>query len=94
MAILLIHYRTQDFGGWKEVFDRDPMDRGASGVTRHWIYRDADDPEHVILSLEFQTVLTARKFLNALEPVRDVSGVVQASVLEEAEVAVYGENDA
>lgn len=89
MAILLVEYRIQDFGGWKEVFDRDPMDRGGNGVTRHWIYRDADDPEHVILSLELRTAQAARTFLDALEPVRDVSGVVQASVLEEAEAAAY-----
>jgi hypothetical protein len=24
MTILLIEYRTPDFGGWKEMFDRDP----------------------------------------------------------------------
>jgi hypothetical protein len=89
MAILLVDYRTEDFRGWKEVFDRDPMDRGRSGVTRHWIYRDADDPAHVILSLEFRTAQAARAFLDALEPVRDVSGVVHAWVLEEAEATTY-----
>lgn len=89
MAILQIDYRTRDFGGWKEMFDRDPMDRRGRGVTRHWVYRDADDPEHVILSLEFPTAQAARTFLDALEPVRDVSGVVRASVLEEADAAAY-----
>jgi hypothetical protein len=89
VAILLIEYRTPDFPRWKDVFDRDPMDRRGSGATRHWIYRDADDPEHVILSLEFPTAQGARTFLDALEPVRDVSGVVRASVLEEADAAAY-----
>jgi hypothetical protein len=67
MAILLVEYRTPDFEGWKEVFDRDPMDRQGSGVTRHWIYRDADDPNHVILSLEFASAQAARTFLDLLE---------------------------
>jgi hypothetical protein len=89
MSILLVDYRIRDFGGWKEMFDRDPMDRGGRGVTRHWIYGDADDPEHVILSLEFRTAQAARTFLAALEPVRDVSGVIQASILEEAEAVTY-----
>jgi hypothetical protein len=85
MAILLVEYRTPDFEGWKEVFDRDPMDRQGSGVTRHWIYRDADDPNHLILSLEFASAQAARTFLDLLEPVREVSGVVEAWVMEEAE---------
>jgi hypothetical protein len=89
MTILLIEYRTPDFAAWKEMFDRDPMDRGAHGVTQHWIYQDADDANHNILSLEFPSAEKAKAFLNALEPVRDVSGVVQAWVLEESEAAEY-----
>jgi hypothetical protein len=89
MTILLVEYRTPDFAGWKVMFDRDPMHRGAHGATRHWIYQDADDPNHVILSLEFPSVEKAKEFLSALEPVRDVSGVVQAWVLGESEAAEY-----
>jgi hypothetical protein len=77
MTILLIEYRTPDFGGWKEMVDRDPMDREGHGVTRHWLYQDADDPTHIMLSLEFPSTDKARVFLSALAPVRDVSGVVR-----------------
>jgi hypothetical protein len=35
MTILLIEYRTPHFAGWKEVFDRDPMDRAGHAVARH-----------------------------------------------------------
>jgi hypothetical protein len=89
MAILLLEYRVQDFAGWKEMFDRDPMDRGGSGVTRHWLYRDAGDPGHLFLSMEFPTEDEATGFLAALEPVREVSGVVGASILEETDTATY-----
>ena len=89
MAILLVEYRTQDFAGWKEMFDRDPLGRGGSGVTRRWIYRDVDDPGHLVLSTEFPTAEGAKSFLGALKPVRDISGVVGTSVLEEAEAATY-----
>jgi hypothetical protein len=65
------------------------MDRGAHGVSRHWIYQDAEDPSHVLLNLEFQTVDEANAFLKALEPVGEVSGVAEASVLREAEATTY-----
>jgi hypothetical protein len=89
MAILLIEYRTPNFAEWKGMFDRDPMDRGGHGVTRHWLYQEAGDPNHIILSLEFPSAERAKAFLNALEPVRDVSGVVLAWVLDESETAEY-----
>jgi hypothetical protein len=48
------------------MFDRDLMDRGCHGVTRHWLYQDADDPTHNMLSLEFLSTEKARVFLSAL----------------------------
>jgi hypothetical protein len=83
MAILLIDYRVADYGAWKAVFDRDPMGRASHGVTSHRIYRDADDPAHVMLSMEFSTAEEADAFRTALQPVWDVSGARQGWVLRE-----------
>lgn len=89
MAMLLIDYRVVDFAGWKAVFDQDPMGRKPHGVTRHWLYRDAEDPNHLILSLEFPSADQATTFRNLLQPVWEVSGAGQAWVLQEAEAATY-----
>jgi hypothetical protein len=80
MAILLIDYRVADFAGWKAVFDQDPMGRKPHGVTHHWLYRDSDDPNHLMLSLEFPSADQAKSFLNqpALQQVWDRSGAGQA----------------
>jgi hypothetical protein len=84
MAILLIEYRVEDFDGWKEVFDSDPMRRSEHGVTQHWIYRDTEDPQRVFLSLEFRSPQEANAFRQALRPVWDMSGAGEAWVLTEA----------
>ncbi|MBN1628878.1 MAG: hypothetical protein JW990_03870 [Thermoleophilia bacterium] len=84
MAMLLIEYRVDDYAGWKAVFDQDPMGRSAQGVTRHCIYRDSEDPNHLMLSLEFATADEAHTFRKALEPVWDMSGARRAWVLQEA----------
>jgi hypothetical protein len=34
MHVLRIEYSVPDFDEWKKVFDSDPADRKASGVTR------------------------------------------------------------
>jgi heme-degrading monooxygenase HmoA len=91
MAVLMIEYQVPDFASWKQIFDRDPMGRKPHGVTRHWIYQDADDPNHVMLSMEFGSAEDARRFLNepAFQQVWDRSGARQAWVLEEAEATTY-----
>jgi heme-degrading monooxygenase HmoA len=91
MALLTIEYQVPDFAGWKQIFDKDPMGRSSHGVTRHWIYQDADNPNHVMLSMEFGSADDARRFLNepAFQQVWDRSGARRAWVLEEAEAATY-----
>jgi hypothetical protein len=89
MTMLLIEYRVQDFAGWKAVFDQDPLGRKPHGVTHHRLYRDADDPDHLMLSLEFPAAAQAKAFLDLLRPVWEVSGVAQAWVLQETEAATY-----
>jgi uncharacterized protein YciI len=85
MEILLIEYTVADYDAWRAVFDRDPMGRASYGVTRHRVYRDADDPTHVLLRLECRTVEDANAFRAALQPVWDVSGAGRAWVLDEAD---------
>ena len=85
MATLVIEYRVEDYARWKSTFDRDPMGRTAHGVTSYRIQRDAEDPNHLMLSLEFASSEAARLFLATLRSVWEISGAEQAWVLEEAE---------
>jgi hypothetical protein len=87
MPMLLIDYRVQDVVGWRAIFDQDPVGRARHGVTRHWIYQDAEDPNHLMLSLEFPSAEHAKVFRKALEPVWEASGARQAWVLEQAAAA-------
>lgn len=85
MAMLLIEYRVGDFAEWKAIFDQDPLGRSTHGVTRHRIYQDPDDPNHLMVSLEFPSTDQARSFptLPALRQVWERSGAGQAWVLQE-----------
>jgi hypothetical protein len=89
MTILLIEYRVTDVAEWTAVFDQDPMGRKAAWVSHHWIYQDCDDPNHLMLSLEFPSAEKAKTFCNVLQPVWDMSGAGQAWVLQESETATY-----
>jgi hypothetical protein len=53
MTILRIEHRIQNFEGWKKAFDADPIERKKSGVKSYRVCRPADDPNLVIVDLEF-----------------------------------------
>ena len=54
MYTLQIEHAIKDFGMWKTAFDRDPVNRAASGVTAHRISRPVDDPHYVVVELDFE----------------------------------------
>ena len=53
MHILQIEHRVNDFDTWKQAFDSDPVGRQQGGVRRYRVLRPTDDPNHVIVDLEF-----------------------------------------
>jgi hypothetical protein len=63
------------------------MRHARHGVTRHWIYQDYEDPNHIMVSLEFPSAQQAKTFRKALQPMWEVSGARQAWVLEQAAAA-------
>ena len=66
MHVLQIEHPIRDFGTWKETFDRFSYFRQQSGVRRHQVFRPTDDPNYVIIELEFDSSSEAESFLAAL----------------------------
>ena len=94
MPILRIEHPVPDFDGWKRAFDSDPVGRERSGVRRYHILRSLDDPNYVMIDLEFDTKGEAEALLAAMREVwRRVAGSVmsnpQARIVEVAETKVY-----
>jgi hypothetical protein len=67
MPILLIQHQVADFDAWKRnAFDTDPIGRAAGGVRKHRISRSADDPNDLIIELEFASMPEAEAMRAAL----------------------------
>jgi hypothetical protein len=66
MIVLQIEHKVSNFDGWKNLFDSDPIGRKRSGTRRYRIYRPMDDPNYVIIDLEFDTLAEAEAALAAL----------------------------
>lgn len=78
MVILRIEHPVPDYATWKQAFDSDPVGRQRSGVRRFQILRSLDDPNFVMIDLEFGTKGAAEALLAAM---REVWGRVQGTVM-------------
>ena len=66
MPILQIENAVRDYDAWKQAFDSDPVGREQGGVRRYRVLRPTDDPNYVIVDLEFDSAGAAEAFLRAL----------------------------
>ena len=94
MYILRIEHPVPSFDGWKKAFDSDPVGREKSGVRRYQILRQIDDPNYVMIDLEFDTVGQAEGLLAAMRAVWGrVEGTImmnpQARIAEAVETIEY-----
>jgi hypothetical protein len=67
MYTLQIEHGIKDFAMWKEAFDRDPVNREASGVVSYRIYQPLDDSHYVVVELDFGEVGQAEQLLANLK---------------------------
>ena len=67
MPIVRIEHAVPSFEKWKKVFDSDPADRKGSGVRRYQILRLHDEPNYVMIDLEFDSINEAEVFLRTMQ---------------------------
>jgi hypothetical protein len=69
MYVVRIEHAVPDFERWKRAFDSDPADRKSSGVRRYRVLRSHQDPNYVMIDLEFDGLPEAEAFLRSMERV-------------------------
>ena len=66
MIVLQIEHKVPNFDGWKKAFESDPINRKRSGVVNYNIFRPINDPNYVIIDLQFDTLQEAEDTLTSL----------------------------
>ncbi len=69
MYILSIEHAIPDYANWKRAFDSDPVGREKMKVRRYQILRPLDNPNYVMINLEFDTAGDAEALLTAMRAV-------------------------
>jgi len=67
MFTLHIEHSVGDYDAWKRLFDADPLNRAASGVTAFRVMRTVDDPNIVWIDLDLGSRAAADTMKTALE---------------------------
>ena len=80
MHVLRIGYPIPDYDAWKAAFDRDLLDRKGSGVRRYRVLRAADDPNYVLIDLDFHEAGDAQAYLDALRRAVYSSGAASSAI--------------
>ena len=94
MTILRIEHPVPDYEAWKQAFDGDPAGRERSGVRRYTVMRAIDDPNYVLIDLEFDSRAGAEALLASMRVVWDrVAGTImsdpEARIVETVETKQY-----
>jgi hypothetical protein len=63
MFMLRVEHAVPDYEQWKHAFDSNPVGRERGGVRRYQILRAVEDPNYVMIDLEFDDAATATAFL-------------------------------
>jgi hypothetical protein len=63
---LRIEHTVGNYESWKKMFDNDPIGRQKSGVRRYRVLRTAEDPNYVMIDLEFDGQKEADNVRSAL----------------------------
>jgi heme-degrading monooxygenase HmoA len=65
MPFVLVRHKVQDYAKWKPVFDEHGATRKASGSKGGHLFRSADDPNDLVILLEWDDEKKARQFVQS-----------------------------
>ena len=67
MANLLVKHRVKDYAKWKAEYDANGDTRGANGSKGARLFRNAADPNEIVVLFEWDDLGNARRFTESPE---------------------------
>ncbi len=77
MPYILVRHKVEDYAKWKPIFDEDGVNRKAGGSKGSQLLRNADDPNELLILMEWDDLGKARQFTQspALREAMERAGV-------------------
>lgn len=90
MPYFLVRHKVKDYATWKPVYDEHGAIRKAAGCQGTIVFRMADDPNNVIVLLEWDNLEKAQQFTQS-DDLRET--MQRAGVLEKPDIYFLNEAD-
>ncbi|MGZ7160961.1 MAG: antibiotic biosynthesis monooxygenase [Methanobacterium sp.] len=65
MHYMLIIHKVEDYDKWRTVFDENETSRRNNGSKGAHVFRNADNPNEIVILFEWDNVDNARKFFES-----------------------------
>ncbi len=77
MPYILVRHKVEDYAKWKPIFDEDGVNRKAGGSKGAQLFRNADNPNELIILMEWDDLGKAKQFTQspALREAMERAGV-------------------
>ena len=94
MTVLAVRHTVADYATWKAGYDNHGATRKAHGAIRDQVLQSEDDPNNLLVLVEFGSIEDAKAFANdqSLKETMSTSGVIGApdiSFRERTDEATY-----
>jgi heme-degrading monooxygenase HmoA len=88
MPYLLVRHKVEDYARWRPIYDEHGATRKASGSAGGRVFRSADNPNEVVILLEWDDLEKARQFAQS-EDLRQT--MQRAGVVDQPDVYFLNE---
>jgi heme-degrading monooxygenase HmoA len=88
MPYLLVRHKVEDYARWRPMYDEHAATRKAGGSTGGRVFRSADNPNEVVILLEWDDLEKARQFAQS-EDLRQT--MQRAGVVDQPDVYFLNE---
>jgi heme-degrading monooxygenase HmoA len=65
MSYVLVIHKVEDYDKWKPVYDEDGAIRKAKGSKGAFVFRNADDPNQLVVLTQWEDIESAKNFAEA-----------------------------
>jgi hypothetical protein len=62
---LTLHFKVKDFNAWRTAYNGNEKGRASAGITNGRVFRNADDPNEVVVLQDVSDVAKARTWLDS-----------------------------
>ena len=62
MGLMIVRHKVKNYGSWKKAFDGHAGAQKAAGLTKPRLFRSADDPNEIVILLDYKDLKMAKMF--------------------------------